>query len=128
MSRRNKKRRRRQLAFDPSDVYFTLPTLRMIKNSLTFMEQSVPLTTKSLPNLDFAVETLEVLKMKLEDMLQREEWNKKTPLDYNEIQIINASVHMYLVKLTFHKNHVLMNQCLTLCNQFTRLVEYSKKK
>ena len=127
MSRRNKNKHNKRLALDPSHVYFTLPALYIIKDALSLMEQTILLTIKPLPNLDLAEETLGELKIKLANMLQRDEWDKETPLDYNEIHILYASLHMCLVNLTFQRNYILMDQCLTLCKQLTYLVEYADR-
>jgi hypothetical protein len=110
----------------PSQILFTLPVVRMLKDALRLVEVSLLRNVKPLPNLELAAETLEGLKVKLDDMLQREEWDRETPLDSNELYILYAAIHMYLVDLSISKDSSMVTPCLLLCKQLSRLVEQMK--
>jgi hypothetical protein len=110
----------------PSKVFFTLQAVRLLKDALCLFEQVLLQNTRPLPNLDFAAETLGGLKIKIEEMLQGEDWEKETPFDYNEIHILSAAVHMYLVELQFSHRENLVPVCITLCKEFTRMIEQER--
>lgn len=95
----------------------------MLKDGLSLVENNLVANTRSLPNRGLATNTLEGLKLKLEDMLQREEWDKEIELDYNEVHILNAAIHMYLVHLSLEGKSTLVTPCLELCKQFALLME-----
>ena len=103
----------------PQRIIFTLSAVRMLKDALRLVEMSWPHPAKPLPHLELAAQTLEGLKVKLDDMLEREEWDRETPLDYNELHILYAAIHMYLVHLSIHKESSLVTPCLLLCKQLS---------
>ena len=123
MSKRSRRRKQRTLyAPQPSKVLFTFGAVRMIKDALCLMDETFARNTKPLPNLELGHETLESLKTKLDDMLQCEDWNKETPFDYNELHILYAAIHMYLIKLSLADNQQLMPTCLQLYKQFSAVI------
>ena len=87
------------------------------------MKEGFSRSTEPLPNLELAYDTLGGLQRKLDDMLQSEDLNRKTPLDYNEIYILYAAIHIYLAYLRMKREHSLIANCLLLCKQFSLLVE-----
>lgn len=124
MSRKNKQKK--QCAINtspPSKVFFTFAAVRMLKDALNLVDEAFSRNTKPLPNLELGIETLESLKTKLDDMLQGEDWGKETPFDYNELYILYAAIHMYLVDLSMIGNQQLMPICLQLCKQFSTIIE-----
>ncbi len=123
-----KKKRIRYTLHKPPRVFFTLSAVRLLKDALYLFEEGILRTTDHLPNISFAEEVIDRLKIKLDDMMQREEWERETPFDYNEIHILYASTHMYLVSLKFSGKENLRPACITLCKQFGRMVEYAEVK
>lgn len=107
----------------PSKVMFTFAAVRMLKDALHLVDEAFMHNTKPLPNLEFGIEVLAGLKQKIDDMLQGEDWDKETPFDYNEMHILYAAVHMYLVDLSLARNEQLMPTCLQLCKQFSLAIE-----
>jgi hypothetical protein len=126
-----KSKRKKQRIVDsllPSKITFSFETVRMLKDALQLVEDFFLQNTKALPNLELAHDTLQGLQIKLNDMLQREEWDEETPLDHNEIYILYAAIHMYLVHLTISKESSRVTPCLLLCKQLSRLVEQMEGK
>jgi hypothetical protein len=107
-------------------IVFSLPTVRLLKDALCLFESILMVKPESLPNIPFAKQVVFELKTKLDEMLQREEWEKETPLDYNEIWILYASVHLYLVDLQFAHQDTLIKPCIALCKQFALIVAHTK--
>ena len=95
----------------------------MLKDALGVVEEAFARNTKPLPNLEFGLEVFTDLKQKIDDMLQGEDWDKETPFDYNEMHLLYAAIHMYLVDLTFKKDEQLIPACLQLCKQFSLAIE-----
>ena len=127
MSKKHKRKKRpAKLQQIPTQILLTLPVVRMLKDALRLVEVSLLRNVKPLPNPELAAETLEGLKVKLDDMLQREEWDRETPLDYNELYILYAAIHMYLVDLSISKDSSMVTPCLLLCKELSRLVEQMK--
>jgi len=124
LSRKNQRKRHTQQSQPDSKIFFSLPTVRLLKDALGFFERFLDCKDNSLPNIPFAKEVTDGLRTKLEDMLQREEWEKETPFDYNEIHILYTSVHMYLIELKFTRQQRLIPPCIALCKQFSRIVEH----
>ena len=104
-------------------IVFTLSEVRMLKDALRLVESSLLRNVKPLPHLELAQETIEGLKIKLDTMLQLEEWERETPLDHNELHILYAAIHMYLAHLSINKENSLLTLCLALCKQFSFLIE-----
>jgi hypothetical protein len=115
------KQRRQQQAVPK--IFFSLPTVRLLKDALRLFETVLWSEPEKLPNSPFAKQVVAELKSKLDDILQREEWEKKTPLDYNELCILSAAVHMYLIDLQLSHRDTLIKPCITLCKQFSLLVK-----
>jgi hypothetical protein len=111
-----------------SKIYFSLPAVRLLKDALGFFEMFFLCGPEILPNLPFAKEVVAVLKVKLSEMLQREEWNEETPLDYNEVHILYASCRMYLIELKFSHRYELVPACIALCQQLALVVEHIDKE
>jgi hypothetical protein len=123
----SKKNRRRRQAHQPqpdSKIFFSLPTVRLLKDALSFFEGFLYGKVEPLPNIPFAKDVTAGLHTKLDDMLQREEWEKEIPFDYNEIHILYSSVHMYLIELRFTHQHRLIPPCIALCKQFSMIIEH----
>jgi hypothetical protein len=124
LSKKSRRSKQRALnAQPPSKIIFTFPAVRMLKDALRLAEESCARSTPPLPNLELAAETIEALQLKLDAMLQREEWDRETPLDYNELRMLYAAIHMWLVHVTFEKKHTDIDVCLVLCKQFSRIIE-----
>ncbi len=100
----------------------------MLREALHLVDEAFIRNTQPLPNLELAFETTLNLKTKLMNMIEQEDWEKETPFDYNEIHILYASIHMYLVQLTFIKDDKQLPSCLRLCKQFSLLVEQADMK
>ena len=107
----------------PANIIFTFAATRMLKDALRVVDEAFAHTTQPLPNLEFGKETLQGLQQKIDDMLQSEDWDKETPFDYNEMHILYAAIHMYLVDLSLAGNKQLMPTCLKLCKQFSTVIE-----
>lgn len=107
----------------PANVYVPLPTARLLQEGLRTFERLLWQKPDNVPNVPFAKEVVSRLKTKLEDMLQREEWEKETPFDYNEIQILYAGIHIYLLNALISRQDEVLLPCLALCRQFGQLVE-----
>ncbi len=124
LSRKSKRKKQRAASVPaPSKILFTFAAVRMLKDALSVVDEAFARNTMPLPNLEFGIEVLAGLKQKIDDMLQGEEWDKETPFDYNELHILYAAIHMYLVDLSLARNEQLMPTCLQLCKQFSRAVE-----
>lgn len=124
MSKKSRRKKQRVVnSQPPQKIIFTFVTARMLKDALLLVNEAFLRNTQPLPNLELGLETLAGLKVKLDEMLQGEDWNKETPFDYNEIHILYAAIHMWLVQLTFEKNDTQIELCIILCKQFSRLVE-----
>jgi hypothetical protein len=122
----SKKNRCKRQAHQPqrhSKILFSFPAIRLLKNSLCLFEDVLFCKPEKLPNIPFAKQVVSELKTKLNDMLQREEWEKETPLDYNEICILYAAVHMYLIDLQISHQEEFIGPCIALCKQFAGVVE-----
>lgn len=109
-------------------ILLTLAAARLLKDALGVMEEAFARNSKPLPNLDLGSAVLKSLKSKLDDMLQREDWSKETLFDYNELSILYAAIHMYLVELSMTGNQQLMPTCLQLCKQFSQIMQALPKK
>ncbi|MBE3561372.1 MAG: hypothetical protein IMW89_19450 [Ktedonobacteraceae bacterium] len=129
---RKKKKRQCQLkeAYQPqpgSTIYFTLPTITLLKKALDLTEEHLFREPGTFPNKAFAQQVIKELKTKLDDILQQEDWEKETPLDYNEVHMLYAAVHMYLVELSTSQQQALIASCIALCEQFSVIVEHADK-
>jgi hypothetical protein len=124
LSKQSRRKKQRVVnAQSPANIIFTFAGARMLKDALRLVDEAFACNTKPLPNLEFGIEVLTDLKQKIDDMLQGEEWDKETPFDYNELHILYAAIHMYLVDLSLAGTQQLMPTCLKLCQQFSRIVE-----
>ena len=128
LSKRNRRKRHEQQPQPDSKIFFTLLTVRLLKDSLCLFERVLFCEPEKLPNIPFAKQVVSTLKTKLDDMLQREEWEKETPLDYNEICVLYAAVHMYLIELQFSNREEFILPCIALCKQFAVIVEQTGLK
>jgi hypothetical protein len=125
LSKRNRRKRQEQQQPPPdSKIYFSLPTVRLLKEALGFFETFLICEPAKLPNLPFAKEVVANLKVKLSDMLEHEEWHEETPLDYNEIYLLHTSCAMYLIELEFTHRYDLIPPCIQLCKQLALVVEH----
>ncbi len=125
-----RKRRRHSGERNPqpnSKLFFSLPTVRILKDALCFFESFLNGKSDTLPNIPFAKEVVAELKRKLSEMLEREEWNKDTPLDYNEIHLLHTSCAMYLIELAYLHKADLLPPCIALCKQLAIVVEQAEK-
>lgn len=123
MSQKHRRKKQRIGSVEPpSKIVFTLPAVRMLKDALRLVEEALLRNTKPLPNRALAAETLEGLQKKLDDMLQWEEWDRKTPLDYNEIHMLCAAVHMYLIDITTSQDKTKLAECIALCQEFGHIM------
>lgn len=124
MSKQSRRKKQRVVnAQPPTNVIFTFASARMLKDALRLVDVAFSRSSKPLPNLELGIETLDSLKRKLDDMLQSEDWGKETPFDYNELHILYAAIHMYLVDLALAGNQQLMPTCLQLCKHFSTVIE-----
>lgn len=121
-----KRRQRKQRAVNVpqiSNIVLTVAATRMLKDALYLVDEAFARNTKPLPHLDFGREILECLKNKIDDILQRENWDQETPFDYNELSLLYAAIHMYLVDLSLVGDQQRMLTCLQLCKQLRRVIE-----
>lgn len=124
MSKRN--RRKRQHGQPPvprPELWLGLSAVKLLKDALVFFEHFLAHEHPALPNLPFAREVTAGLRTKLEEMLQREEWEKETPFDYNEIHLLHTSACMYLIELKSSHRQDLIPACITLCEQLLLAVQ-----
>jgi len=124
LSRKNRRKRHARVPQPDSKIMFSLPTVRLLKSAVGFFERFLNSKENTLPKSPFAKEVTAGLRTKLEDMLQKEEWEKETPFDYNEVHILSASVQMYLIELRFTRQHRLIPPCIDLCKQLSVIVEH----
>jgi hypothetical protein len=127
LSRRNREKRRIEQPPPEPKILFSLPTVRLLKDALCFLEGVLLSEPEKQPNLPFAIEVVGNLKVKLSEMLEREEWTEETPLDYNEVLILYTAVHMYLIDLQLSRKYDVITPCLELCKKFSVLVEQVNK-
>lgn len=124
MSRKSKRKKQRAATTpQPSKILFTFAAVRMLKDALRLVDEAFTRNSHPLPNLEFGREVLSGLQQKIDDILQSEDWEKETPFDYNELHILYAAIHMYLVDLSLARNERLLPTCLQLCKQFSRTIE-----
>jgi hypothetical protein len=123
LSKRNRHKQHIQQPQLPSKLLFSLPMVRLLKDALCLFERVLSSKPDKLPNIPFAKQVVSELKTKLNDMLQWEEWEKETPLDYNEICILYAAVHMHLIDLQISHQEECIQPCIALCKQFAGIVE-----
>jgi hypothetical protein len=123
-----RKKRSRQQPQHPSKVFLTLSAARMLKDALRTFETALLQNTKPLPNLGLAAETVGVLKIKLGEMLQGEDWERETPFDYNEVHILHTAVRMHLVDLEFSPQKNMLSAYILLCKQFSRMIKCAEAK
>lgn len=102
--------------------------VRLLKDAVCALEGMLSQNADTLPNVPFASEVAAGLKTKLDEMLQLEDWQRETPFDYNEIHILYAAVHSYLVKLKFSQKEDVILLCIELCQQFSLIVESAHMK
>jgi hypothetical protein len=121
--KRRKKQRPGQQPINPSKLVFTFTDARILKDALDLVEEAFIRNTRPLPNLEFGMEVLAGLKQKIDDMLQGEDWDNETPFDSNEMHLLYAAIHMYLVDVSLARNEQLMPICLQLCKQFSLAIE-----
>ena len=109
-------------------ILFTLSTARMFKEALCLVKEGFLPSTSSLPNFELAHDTLCGLQVKLDDMLQREDWENKIPLDYNEIYMLYAAIHMYFIHLSINNmGNSFIAHCSLLCKEFSCIVEQMER-
>ncbi len=123
MSKRNRRKRHEQQPQPNSKILFTLPTVRLLRDALCLFEHALFCEPEKQPNIPFAKRVVSELKTKLNDVLQREEWEKETPLDHNEVCVLYAAIHMYLIDLQFSHQEEFILPCIALCQQFAAIVE-----
>ncbi|QBD75199.1 hypothetical protein EPA93_03995 [Ktedonosporobacter rubrisoli] len=128
MSRKNRRKRHTQQSQPDSKIFFSLLTVRLLKDALHFFEAFLRCEPDKTPNLPFAKEVVAGLKAKLNEMLEREEWHEETPLDYNEIHLLHTSCAMYLIELKFTHQYTLIPPCIQLCKQLALVVEHVDKE
>lgn len=129
MSRRN--REKRHHAPQPesnSKLFLGLGAVKLLKDALAFFERFLDCQPDTLSNVPFAREVTAELRIKLEDMLQREEWEKDTPFDYNEIHLLHTSLQMYLIELQFTYQRHLIPPCTVLCRQFGVIAKHVERE
>jgi hypothetical protein len=119
----SKKKRRKPQPPPASCAFFSLASIRLLKEAVTFLEEGLLQSPDDMPNVLFAKDLILKLKRKLGDMLEMEDWEKRTPLDYNEVHILSAALHAYLVLLKVSKQHHILPRCILLCNQFRLLMQ-----
>ncbi|MBV8822404.1 MAG: hypothetical protein JO123_06395 [Ktedonobacteraceae bacterium] len=117
-----------QQPHQPSHVCFPLPTVRLLQEALRTFERALWQKPDALPNVAFAKQVVYCLKTKVEDMLQREDWELETPLDANEIHILSAGMQMYLLELMVSGQDDVLLPCFALCQHFSQLVEHVDAK
>src|SRR5579885_3690991 len=104
-------------------MVFTLSTVRLLRNALDLFECVLLRECHTLPNMSFAREVVSQLKTKLNDMLQLEDWEKQASFDYNEVHILCAAVHLYLIELRSSSQENLIAPCLVLWTQLHVIVQ-----
>lgn len=128
LSKNNGRKRYEQQAQPDSKIYFSLPTVRLLKDALGFLETFLICEPEKLPNLPFAREVVAALKVKLSGMLERAEWHEETPLDYNEVHLLYTGCAMYLIELEFSHRYELIPACVQLCRQLALVIGHVDKE
>jgi hypothetical protein len=128
LSKKHRCKRYERAPQPASKLYFSLATARLLKDALGFFEMVLACEPENLPNLPFAKQVVSELKTKLDDMLQREEWEKETPLDYNEVHLLYTCCAMYLIELKCAHRYDLLPPCIKLYKQLALVVEHVNKE
>jgi len=111
----------------PSQVIFTIPIVKILKDALAYFEVILLANdNRPIPNLELAQVTFYEVKQKITNMLEREEWGEVKPLDYNEVWILYTSLTMYLAVLQGKEERARLALCLQLRKQFGALIEAAK--
>jgi hypothetical protein len=121
-----RKRHARTSSPPPLQFHLTLSGARLLKDALSAFTEVLLRTKEPHPPHPITTEVLDRAKTKLDDMLQREEWGKETPFDYNEVHIFYAAVHVYLVDLIVSDQKMLLPKCVLLCKQFSQMIKAVK--
>lgn len=104
-------------------MILTFAATRMLKDALQLMDVVFSHNIHPLPNIELGLETLVSLKAKIDNLLQSEDWNKKTPFDYNELYILYAAIHIYLVNLSMAGDKQRMATCQQLYKLLRTVIE-----
>lgn len=130
MSKKHNPNKRKQTAshqaITPCKIIFTIPIVRILKDSLTTFEILLLANgNRAIPNLELAHQTFHELKQKLTDMLEHEDWEEMKSFDYNEMWILYTSLTMHVVEMQLSKrgDTTKLPMCLALCNQFNAIIE-----
>lgn len=97
-----KQRRRplqRQSAPRPQALLFTLEQLVFLGKALIPLKQMICTHAEPLPNMQFALETLNELHVKLDLMIRQGEWGERVPFDANEVLLLRTSVRLFKAAL-----------------------------
>ena len=110
-------------AADLPKLLLTYDAVCILQEALLTLDTVFIQNKRPLPNLEFGKEVLYTLLQKVTDMLQSQDWDNVKPFDYNELHMLYAALHMYLVELSLRKEQEQVLACLALCKQITRVVE-----
>ena len=97
-----KQRRRplqRQIAPRPQALLFTLEQIVFLRKALVPLKQMILTHTEPLPNMQFALETLNELHVKLDLMIWQGEWGECVPFDANEVLILRTAIWLFSAAL-----------------------------
>jgi hypothetical protein len=117
------KKKKRKEPQPTSHMLFTLASLRLVKDALSFLETTCMSRSETLPKRVLAKEVVMELHNKLDTMLCQDDGETEVVLDYNEVHILNAALSIYLIELQLSKKHELLAPCAVLCEQFILLTE-----
>jgi len=119
-----RKKRTSQQPHPPSHTFFSLPAVRLLQEALRTFERTLLQQPAALSNVTLAKQVVGGLKPKLEELLQREDWELEIPLDGIEIQFLWTGMQMYLLELMGSGQQERLLPCFALCQQFRQLVEH----
>jgi hypothetical protein len=124
-----KQRRRpyqRQSAPRPQVLLFTLEQLVFLRKALVPLKQMILTNTSSLPNVQFALETVNELHIKIDFMIHQGEWGECVPFDANEVLILRTAVWLFKAALDEIAPSLEGEQPKTMCKKLLLLLTIHK--
>jgi len=105
-------------------THFSLPTLWLLREAVSILEQALQRNKEPSPKYQFAEETVLELKTKLDSMLQKGNGKGTAELNGNDLYMLYAGVHMYLAKLILlEQDRTITPACILLCQQLGALMK-----
>ena len=113
-------------------LLFTLDDVTMLKNALIPLELLLTTKPKSLPNIQFALETVTQVQKKVAQMVEQQIWGYEVSFDANEIVILHTAVWLFLAALEqlpgSPDKQEALRRCLALRSQLASIVAVAVRK